>query len=75
VGDPPDPLATRVVDADLRADVALRVDVDPSHVPALAEERLDPHRIVKALVVERDDQPRRLERPQELGQCGGRLAA
>jgi len=61
VGDAADALAARVVDPDLRPDVALRVDVDPRDVPALAQQLVHVCGIVEALVVERHDQPRCLE--------------
>ena len=69
-----DLLARRVVDPDLRADVALRVDVDPADVPTPGKELGDLVRIVEPLVRDRDEQPRRPERREQLGEGRGRAA-
>ncbi len=67
MGHATDPLAARVVDPDLGTDVALRVDLDPPDVTALRQQLLDVKRIVEALVVEGDHQPRRTQVAEQLG--------
>ncbi len=68
VRDRADLLASRVVDPDLSAHVALRVDVDPADVADLREDRLELCSVVETLVGDRDEQPRRHERGDEAGQ-------
>ena len=65
---------TRVVDADLRADVALRVDVDPRRRSrARRGARSSSCGVVEALVVDRDEQPGRPERAEQLRERRRRL--
>jgi len=75
VGNAANPLAARVVDPDLGTDVPLRLDRDPPDVTTLCQQRLDVTRIVEALVVEGEHQPRRTQVAQQLGESSGRLPA
>jgi hypothetical protein len=70
-----DAFAPRVVDPDLRAHVALRIDVDPRDEASLCEELVDARRVVETLVVEGDEQPGRAERREQVLESGRRLAA
>src|SRR5262249_52834164 len=72
---PPDLLATRVVDPDLRADVALVAAGEHAHLAARAQQRLDLAAREEALVAEREHQHRRAHRLDDAPQAREALAA